>query len=193
MSLDTVTRHMGLFAAKNSKKGRTWYTRAIPIESEPVWTTITGEKIPVSKLTNDHLRNVIFFVQQSVGASGKRIPQEMWTALLTEADKRKLPWTPTAFAKAKSSDRAMLTQWLADIRDMNDTLRAGKGGPVMSVEFAMMELEEWISNKNFLTREQYANHANIIFQRYQSALDRYGEATPIAWGTAARGFLHYYN
>ena len=64
------------------------------------WTTADNKRIEVCNLGDDHLRNILFFLQRTY-ASDLRVAGDpssviglVWNVLTAEADFRKLPWTP---------------------------------------------------------------------------------------------------
>lgn len=95
-------------------------TTSIPIQFDPdgydggdeVWTTYKGRQVRVEDMTDDHLRNTIFFLQRRLGfrigryvgkygPSNKNLkellhhtpePVDVYNALRMEANRRGLPW-----------------------------------------------------------------------------------------------------
>jgi hypothetical protein len=93
---------------------------AAPVENESnkkVWVTRDGRSIRIVDMTDDHLRNTIFFLNRRTGqvsgggipfmhinkqgqviGLGETTPALLWPIyddLIREADRRKLSWTPS--------------------------------------------------------------------------------------------------
>jgi hypothetical protein len=77
-----------------------------PLFNEAIWTTLTGQQLRLVDMTDDHLRNTIFYIQRramqldmqdwsmasSLGLDpGKKFP--IYYNMLHEANRRNLTWT----------------------------------------------------------------------------------------------------
>jgi hypothetical protein len=74
---------------------------AQPEPEIPIWTTATGLKYKITDMTDDHLRNTIFYLNKRFGQLSHDImmntPAEKWPIyddMRREADRRKLGWMP---------------------------------------------------------------------------------------------------